>query len=198
MESKKRVICLNDLVDGITKDKAYEVKCIHYGQTVYYEIIDDFGVVHTCGSSEFIDTKQVVITGGDNCTGLLTPYWMIEYFKRKGKELYVYDWNCDEKNVSYYELIDTNNCKEFKKIYHISYSYKKIEGRILDSNDLIDEYSLFDEISREDKDLIDIVKEINNKKVIKIVDIPFDVDYYIEEGQCGFAETICEKHRKWY
>ena len=201
MKTIKRVIALNDLTDNITKDKVYKVKYIHYGQTVYYDVIDDNGKKSTHRADDFIDTKQVVINEDDARVSIipsLTPYWTVELFKRKGKILYAYDWDYDKNDDSYYELIDVNSCKEFKKIYHIAYSYEKIERRILDSSDLIDEYSLFDEISREDKDLIAIVKEINNKKVIKIVDIPFDVDYYIEDGQCGFAETICEIHRKWY
>lgn len=206
METKKRVICITDLTDGLTKDKVYEVNYIHYGQTVYYDVTDDNGNGCIHRTDDFIDTKQVVVNSdGARTTSIpaLTPYWIVELFKRKGNILYAYEWNYDENGDCYYELINIDNYKDFKTMYNIMYSYKKIEGRIYESNnsivfeESIYEYSLFNKISREDKDLIDIVKEINNESVIKIVDIPIDVKYYIQSEECGFAEIIVEKHREW-
>lgn len=204
MKDKKRVICIEDSIDGLTKDKVYEINQSE-ARELYYGLIDDNGLYCRCRANNFINTKQVVINGDDSrvtCVPSLTPYWTVELFKRKGKEFYVYEWDCEDGD-SFYNLIDTNNAIDLNKKYYVLYSKNKIEKTIYDNDDsieeyeLISEYSLFKEISREDKDLIDIVKEINNDKIIKVVDIPIDVDYYIEEGQCGFAETICENHRKW-
>lgn len=199
MENKKRVICTNDLTEGLTKDKVYEVEQIHYGQTVYYDVIDDNGVKSTHNANDFVDTKQVVINCEESYKGLLNPYWIVELFKRKGEVLYGYCWNAEPYD-SYYYLIDVKNYNNFKDMNYILYSYKKIEGKIYDDSDfddLIDSYDIFDGLSREDKDLIDIAKEINDESIIKIVDIPADIDYYIQSGECSFAETVVEKHRRW-
>ena len=125
MEDKKRVYCISNLVDGLTKYKVYEVEYIHHGQTVYYDIINDNGVKSTHNANDFVDTKQVVIKG--------------------------------EK--SYFQILSS--------------------------------------MSREDKDLIKIAKEINDESIIKVVYIPADIDYYIQSGECSFAETVVEKHRRW-
>ena len=125
MQDKKRVICISNLVDGLTKDKVYKVEYIHHGQTVYYDIINDNGVKSIHNANDFVNTKQVVIKG--------------------------------EK--SYFQILSS--------------------------------------MSREDKDLIKIAKEINDESIIKIVDIPIDVKYDIQSEECGFAEIIIEKHREW-
>ena len=126
MEDKKRVYCISNLVDGLTKYKVYEVEYIHHGQTVYYDIINDNGVKSTHNANDFVDTKQVVIKG--------------------------------EK--SYFQILSS--------------------------------------MSREDKDLIKIAKEINDESIIKVVYIPIDVKYDIRKNKYGFNEIIIEKHREWY
>ena len=196
METIKRVMALNDLTDNITKDNVYGVKYIHYGQTVYYDIIDDCGVINTCGSSDFIDTKQVVIKGLDNYYGLLTPYWLVKYINRKyNKQLYIYDTKKDEE--SYFLLQESANYNDFCKSYDECYSYKEIKGKVKCAEDFILRHELLDEISREDEILIQIAKEVNNEEYLKIIDIPFDVDYYISQYDDG-SECVEENHRKWY
>lgn len=34
--------------------------------------------------------KQIVVNGGETHGGLLTPKWVVEYYRRKGIELFVY------------------------------------------------------------------------------------------------------------
>lgn len=158
MEDKKRVYCISNLVDGLTKYKVYEVEYIHHGQTVYYDIINDNGVKSTHNANDFVDTKQVVIKGYKSYGDFLLGFkWTIELLKRKGIKIDVHDDFLLEK-----------------------YNYK-----------------IKNSLSREDKDLIKIAKEINDESIIKVVDIPIDVKYDIQSEECGFAEIIIEKHREW-
>lgn len=193
METKIRIICTEDLIDGLTKDKVYEINS-NEAKELYYGIIDDNGEYCRCRANNFINTKQVVVVGSDNCSGLLTPYYMVEYFKRKGKELFVFD---EDKVVNYkYYLIDNNKLfsdyNNFTRSYYsINYSYTSTVG------DLISPYDLLDEISREDEVLIQMVKEINNQMYLKIIDIPFNVKYDIKQWECSLGEYISEKHRTW-
>ena len=61
---------------------------------------------------------------------------------------------------------------------------------------VVNEYDMFND--REDKMLIDIAKEINNEELIKIIEIPDDVEYEVVQSECGFSEWVEEKHRVWY
>lgn len=197
MESKKRVICINDLVDGLAKDDVYEVEQqLNVYGTIYYTVKDKYGVFNDFLADRFMDTKQVAIRGLDNYYGVLTPYWLVEYIYRKyNKQLYIYD--TDENEESCFLLKQSSNYNDFSKFYNECYSYEKIEGRVVDAKDLILRYELLKEISREDEILIQIAKEINNEEYLKIIDIPFDVDYYISQYDDG-SECVEENHRKWY
>lgn len=65
---------------------------------------------------------------------------------------------------------------------------------------------IMESIYREDNnrrhpDLIKVIKELGEEangkhSNLKIVEIPDDVDYYIEQNDCG-NEWIAEKHRTW-
>ena len=189
MEYKKRVICINDLVDGLNKDDVYEVeKELNVYGIIYYTVKDKYGVFNDFLADRFVDTKQVVISGGDNYTGLLTPYWIVEYFKRKGKELFIHmDEDYPKDNLDY---------NIFERTYSVKYSYKRFESEI-SKEDIIYRWQLLKEISREDETLIQIAKEVNNEEYLKIIDIPIDVDYYISQYDDG-SECIEENHRKWY
>lgn len=196
MEIIKKVIALNNITNNITKNKVYEVSYIHYGQTIYYDVIDDNGIKSTHRADDFIDAKQIVIKGLDNYYGLLTPYWLVEYINRKyNKQLYIYDTKEDEE--SYFLLQESANYNDFCKSYDECYSYKEIKGKVKCAEDFILTYELLNEISREDEILIQIAKEINNEEYLKIIDIPFDVDYYISQYDDG-SECVEENHRKWY
>jgi len=196
METIKRVIALHSIEHHITKDGVYEVKYIHYGQTVYYDVIDDNDKKSTHRADDFIDAKQIVIKGLDNYYGLLTPYWLVEYTNRKyNKQLYIYDTEEDEESC--FLLQKSTNYNDFCKFYNECYSYKEIEGKVKCAEDFILTHELLDKISREDGILIQIAKEVNNEEYLKIIDIPFDVNYYISQYDDG-SECVEENHRKWY
>lgn len=197
-EAKKKVICIDDSIDGLTKDKVYEVEYTHdvyYGQSEYYGITDDNGKYHRCRANNFINTKQVVVSGSENCSGLLNPYWMVEYFKRQGKELFIFEEVEDEEYVFYKLQELSSSYNNFTKSYYgLYYSYNKSE----DGVQFITKYDLSEEISREDEILIQIAKEINNEEYLKIINIPFDVEYIIRDCECSCGDYISEKHRTWY
>lgn len=143
--------------------------------------------------------KQVVINGGGIYGGLLTPKWTIEYYKRKGIELYYYLAELFEDDFTYV-LTDANELDSNTEIYHGYYLLKNVGEEIENINELdysimFDEYDMFE--NREDKVLIDIAKEINNEKLIKIIEIPDDVEYNVVRSDCGFREYVEEKYRVW-
>ncbi len=143
--------------------------------------------------------KQVVINGGLNYSGLLTPKWIIEYLKRKNINAYVYIINPVSLTEFQYEKQDPNELDSNEEVYFES--YLTIDKDIITTEEyenLSDEYficksELFKD--REDPILIEIAKEINNEEMIKIVEIPDDVSYHVVD--VGFEEHIVENHRIW-
>lgn len=143
--------------------------------------------------------KQVVINGGLNYSGLLTPKWIIEYLKRKNINAYVYIINPVSLTGFQYEKQDPNELDSNEEVYFES--YLTIDKDIITAEEyenLSDEYficksELFKD--REDPILIEIAKEINNEEMIKIVEIPDDVSYHVVD--VGFEEHIVENHRIW-
>lgn len=56
-----RVRCIDDCVDGITLDKAYNVKAIFIRENyIQYGVIDDYGVYNEYNSARF----EIVNAGG--------------------------------------------------------------------------------------------------------------------------------------
>lgn len=144
--------------------------------------------------------KQIVVNGGETHGGLLTPKWVVEYYRRKGIELFVYIPELIEDDYIY-ELKDPNELDDNTCIYCPLYlldNFGDIIEEITDeiAQKVVNEYDMFKD--REDKTLIDIVKEINNENLVKIIEIPDDVEYDVAESDCGFSEWVEEKHRVWY
>lgn len=144
--------------------------------------------------------KQIVVNGGETHGGLLTPKWVVEYYRRKGIELFVYIPELIEDDYIY-ELKDPNELDDNTCIYCPLYlldNFGNIIEEITDeiAQKVVNEYDMFKD--REDKTLIDIVKEINNENLVKIIEIPDDVEYDVAESDCGFSEWVEEKHRVWY
>lgn len=144
--------------------------------------------------------KQIVVKGGETHGGLLTPKWVVEYYRRKGIELFVYIPELIEYDYIY-ELKDPNELDDNTCIYYPLYlldNFGDIIEEITDeiAQKVVNEYDMFKD--REDKTLIDIVKEINNENLVKIIEIPDDVEYDVAESDCGFSEWVEEKHRVWY
>jgi len=147
--------------------------------------------------------KQVVIK--KEAFDILTPKWTHEYLLRKGIKTYLYeiDWS-DYYGTDYYRLIKNLDDVDNFDIYQIEYLTKNIGDILtkdefinleLDEKDIIDYYEIFK--NREDKDLVDIAKEIGDESIVKVVEIPDDVEYTIEENECSLCEYISEKHRVW-
>lgn len=144
--------------------------------------------------------KQIVVNGGETHGGLLTPKWVVEYYRRKGIELFVYIPELIEDDYIY-ELKDPNELDDNTCIYCPLYlldNFGDIIEEITDeiAQKVVNEYDMFKD--REDKTLIDIVKEINNENLVKIIEIPDDVEYEVVQSECGFSEWVEEKHRVWY
>lgn len=144
--------------------------------------------------------KKIVVNGGEMYGKLLTPKWTIEYYRRKGIELLYYRAELFEDDFIYV-LTDVNELDDNTEIYYGYYLTKNI-GEEFEKLDDLDYELFFDECNmfedREDKVLLDIAKEINNEELIKIIEIPDDVEYNIVQSDCGFSEWVEEKHRVWY
>lgn len=143
--------------------------------------------------------KKVVVNGGETHGELLTPKWIIEYYRRKGIELFYYRAELFGDDFIYV-LTDVNELDDNTEIYYGYYLTKDI-GEEFEKLDDLDDELLFDECNmfedREDKVLLDIAKEIDNEELIKIIEIPDDVEYNIVQSGCGFSEWVEEKHRVW-
>lgn len=150
--------------------------------------------------------KQVVINGGETYGDILTPYWIIKYLERKDIKVFAYNQEVGMEDTWEYTLVkDIETLDEPKEIYTITYLTKNVGDFLLEEewnnlefneSDIIDIYDLFED--REDSDLIEIAKEIDNKDLIKVVEIPADVKYEIHQSECGFNEWIQEVSRTWY
>lgn len=148
--------------------------------------------------------KQVVIS--TSSTFLLTPYWTYELIKKKKIDTYFYNEIKDnDYNIVRYELITPEQLKEDTK-YRLWRSLEVVTknlGNIVSKNDFenleeesfIDCHNLWE--NREDQDLISIAKEINDESIIKIVEIPKDIEYEIGLKECELGEIIAEKRRIW-
>lgn len=144
--------------------------------------------------------KQVVVNGGETYGNLLTPKWIVEYHKRKGIELFFYlDELFEDEFIHVLQNVDEldDNTEVYCGYYlmqNIGEQFKSLDD--VDEQIFVSEYDMFK--NREDQVLIDIAKEINNTTLIKIIEIPNDVEYNIVQSDCGFNEYVEEKHRVWY
>jgi hypothetical protein len=130
----------------------------------------------------------------------LSYFGLTEYAKRKDLTLYFYDEGMDD---NLYKLKDENALLDD---YIATYQYTKDFGDVVNKDYVIlkcSEYyfSPYD-ISRTDTALIEIIEEFGSEKIsstyslLKIVEIPNDVKWDIEESEEGI-EWISEKHRIW-
>ena len=123
---------------------------------------------------------------------------VMEYAKLSGFKLYPYVDARDEKD----------GCVIFDFDNKIRYDPEKSDnyGLIFSKNDLGDKVKTDeiykkenrfdeDEIDREDYILIKLVKA-KKDPILKVVEIPDDVDWHIEETDSG-NEYVAEDHRTW-
>lgn len=140
--------------------------------------------------------QKIVIS--TNNTGLvLSQEAMKMYLKLIGKDCFFY--NIDFLEGILNEVIDSS---EF------SYVYTKHLESGSPSSDLTDEYFFnFDSIQRTDENIIKVIEELGNKAgwkyddfntvEFKVVEIPDDVDWYIDEYEACDGEFIRETSRTW-
>jgi hypothetical protein len=66
--------------------------------------------------------------------------------------------------------------------------------------DLREDHYFLDEVERDDPRLIAIIEELGERASpdteLKIIEIPDDVEWYVDESDCG-VEFVREKHRIW-
>lgn len=126
------------------------------------------------------------------------PQCVVEkYFELKGygKPIYYrhfYDRNWEANlTIRYTKIKDNNIDNDLMNFYDCHVSIIDL-GDIIQGED-VTENTFFDifNIDRTDPLIIQAIGE-TEQDVLKIVEIPDDVEWYIEEG-----ETIHEKHRTW-
>lgn len=136
--------------------------------------------------------KEVII---NSCYGGfgLSPKAIKRYLELKGKECFVY---LNNVKLETDEKIEKNKNRMFLEYY------TKDFGEIVAYDENIKEFrfSIYD-LDREDKDLIRVIKELGVKadgtfSKLKIIEIPEDIEYTIEEYDG--IESIEEVHRSWY
>ena len=138
---------------------------------------------------------KIVINSCYGGFGLSTKA-MKAYIKRKyNKELYVYSMAFNSDGNRVYTKEKDENKKDLWAIYTMT-----------DQGDIVikylDDTYYFDDSQRTDPDLITTIEEIGTDEAsgycanLKIIEIPDDVDWEIEEYD-GYEE-VHEKHRKWY
>jgi len=131
----------------------------------------------------------------------LSYFGLTEYAKRKDLTLYFYDLDSKRK------LTKIKNKETIRSNYDILSCYTYNFGDVIDDTyytpqDQNKYYFSSYFISRTDPALIEIIEEFGSDKIsstyslLKIVEIPDDVEWIIEESEEGI-EWISEKHRIW-
>lgn len=129
----------------------------------------------------------------------LSPLAIKEYLKLKGKESYFYDMQLQDRNVIYTKKDNLTGKELFSACFTKDFGSRFEEKEITDNEWKI--YSFNEKnISRTDEDLISVVEQLKEKtnticSKLKIVEIPDDVDWEIEDYDG--AEWVSEKHRTW-
>ncbi|WP_275372586.1 hypothetical protein [Clostridium tertium] len=139
--------------------------------------------------------REVVIKG-ERSNGYLLPWrWNLELLRRKGIKAYPYVWDiCNDE----YHLMGSEKADKLKSFYVTYYLTENLGETIKDITAVDDSLIInVDIIDREDSDLIKVVKLVDDKSIIKCIEIPDEVEYTIEVSEKG-NEYIEEKHRKWY
>lgn len=108
------------------------------------------------------------------------------YHKKINKPIFPFTWTVFGKSAT---RVDWENVEEIE-------SYCS-SPRWNDENEF-----RADHVSRTDKIIIDVIEELGPIESsrfgsIKIIEIPDDVEYTIEEKYDGGSEIIREKHRSW-
>ena len=121
-----------------------------------------------------------------------------EYLKLKGKKVYFYELDIRGEELRYRKTSKGEN-EPFVTCFTKDFGAEIAQDSISDEEW---EKYMFDtkEIQRTDKDLIEVIKKLGEKantmcSSLKIIEIPDDVDWVIEEYDG--AEWVAERHRTW-
>lgn len=148
--------------------------------------------------------KKVVINGGGSRGALLTPKWTVEYLKRKGINVYTYIIEEHMNGDVEFVHVDKDKYDYTVSNFYIMYLTQYLGKRISDTKENIRmvEECIFEDDLFEDREhaiLVELANEINDEKIIRVIEIPEDVDYEIKDvGILSSKEYIVEKHRTWY
>ena len=145
-------------------------------------------------------TKKVIINTKIGGFDIRTK-GLIEYLKLRENcnEIYCYKYTNSSNDIVPANFIsDISDIGEFDKLIFSKVFY----GEHIDD---IDSYEFLDvsiyDIQRDDPNLIEVAETIGNEintdySILKIVEIPADVEFYISENDMGI-EYIHEKHKVW-
>lgn len=129
----------------------------------------------------------------------LSPLAIKKYLRSKEKEAYFYDMQFQDRDVVYTKKENFTG----KELFLTCFT-KDFGTRFKDKDITATEHRVYSfkerDIDRTDEDLIKVVEELKEKantmcSELKIIDIPDDVDWEIEEYDG--AEWVSEKHRTW-
>lgn len=124
---------------------------------------------------------------------------VLNYAKRKNLSLYFYEYAMTEE-TSFYNKVDAAKARDAFQLFYLTEEI----GERIDADDFygLAEDFIFHvrEISRTDPDLIAAIEEVGVEAAdryakLKIIEIPDDVDYVIQEYDG--AEWVAERHRTW-
>ena len=140
-----------------------------------------------------METKKIVLVGRNSICGLLTPKWIVEFYSRKNKNVFIY-----KEYSNFYVRKDPSTQNDFGKIEYYIVSNLDLGEKASHEQicDLIKAgkastvYEIFNSIDREDEVLISIAEEINNNEILKIEKIPMDFMYRVREEALGFYEVL--------
>ena len=143
-------------------------------------------------------TKKVVIF--KESFYRMPPYWFQKYMKLKGIDIYCYHEVFQKDHTVKFHLIENSKTIEKQYLFDFVVYLDNNYGEVLTYEEFDRKNQIF--ISnytedREDEDLINIAKEINDENIIKIIEIPVDIEYDIWQNECDCGEHIRETHRTW-
>lgn len=127
----------------------------------------------------------------------ISPFGLSKLAKRKGISLFFYEQDYEARVYNRLSVTQANKC------FHPIALTEDI-GKVVQEDEMYKQYSdlMFSDsdIERHDSDLVALVeahgKKMNdNYSSLKIVEIPDDVEYEIQEYDGN--EWIAEKHRTW-
>lgn len=135
----------------------------------------------------------------NNCYGGfgVSPFGLSKFAERKGMKLFFYE---QDYEASIYNRLSVTKAN---KSYH-PIALTKDVGKVLQSDEMYAKYAdlIFrdNNIERHDSDLVFLIETYGKKmndgySELKVVEIPDDVDYEIQEYDGN--EWVAEKHRTW-